>query len=287
MEWLALSLGCAFSMASADAATKYYLGDYSAKQLVVVRFASAGILLAPWLLVQTWPPLPAPFWGWVCAMVPLEIMAMALYVSAIRSSPLSLTLPYLAFTPVFITLTGYLLIGEQVTAKGFAGILLVVTGAYVLNLERTADAAWWTPLRAVANSRGARLMLVVAALYSVTSVMAKGALGYVSVGFFAPFYFCFVALFTAIAFGATDPASVRVWWRRPKQHLVVGALMAIMIVTHVAAVARVEVAYMIAIKRTSVLFGILYGAWLFKEGYLGRHLLGGTLMVTGVALIAL
>ena len=46
-------------------------------------------------------------------------------------------------------------------------------------------------------------------------------------------------------------------------------------------------AYMIAVKRTSLLFGILYGAMLFGEAHLGRHLLAGTLMVAGVAAIAL
>ena len=117
--------------------------------------------------------------------------------------------------------------------------------------------------------------------------MAKGALSYVSASFFAPFYFCLVALFAALVFAANDRENLRVLWRRPGPQLLVGALMAIMIVTHVAAVERVEVAYMIAVKRTSLLFGILYGAWLFKEGYVGRHLFAGTLMVAGVALIAL
>lgn len=287
MEWLALSLACALSMASADAATKFYLGEYSAKELVVIRFVTAGVLLAPLLWLQSWPPLPAAFWGWVCAMVPLEILAMALYVSAIRSNPLSLTLPYLAFTPVFIIVTGYLLVGEQVTAKGFSGILLVVIGSYVLNLDRARGAKWHAPLGAIVNTRGSRLMLGVAALYSLTSVMAKGALSYVPAGFFAPFYFCFVAFFTALLFGASNPENLRVLWRRPGPQLLVGVLMAIMIVTHLAAVERVEVAYMIAVKRTSLLFGILYGAWLFKEGYLGRHLFAGALMVTGVTLIVL
>ena len=287
MAWLALSLACAVSMASADAATKYYLSQYSAKQIVVVRFVTAGALLAPLLWVQAWPSLPAPFWGWVCAMVPLEILAMALYVSAIRSSPLALTLPYLAFTPVFITVTGYLLVGEQMTPKGFCGIVLVVAGSYVLNLDRASGNAWYAPLRAIVDNRGSRLMLLVAALYSITSVMAKGALGYVPASFFAPFYFCFVALFTALLFGAENRENLRVLWHRPGPQLLVGVLMAIMILTHIAAVERVEVAYMIAVKRTSLLFGILYGAWLFKEGYLGRHVFAGSLMVTGVVLIAL
>jgi len=49
---------------------------------------------------------------------------------------------------------------------------------------------------------------------------------------------------------------------------------------------RVEVAYMIAVKRTSLLFGILYGALFFRErGFSGRILAGG-LMLGGVFLIA-
>jgi drug/metabolite transporter (DMT)-like permease len=43
---------------------------------------------------------------------------------------------------------------------------------------------------------------------------------------------------------------------------------------------------MIAVKRTSLLFGILYGALLFHERGLGMHLVAGTLMLGGVFLIA-
>ena len=57
---------------------------------------------------------------------------MWLYMKAIRRSPLSLTLPYLAFTPVFNTVTGYVLLGETVTLQGFSGIALVVSGAQLI-----------------------------------------------------------------------------------------------------------------------------------------------------------
>jgi drug/metabolite transporter (DMT)-like permease len=63
--------------------------------------------------------------------------------------------------------------------------------------------------------------------------------------------------------------------------------MAVMVLTHFLAIERVEAAYMIAVKRTSLLFGILYGALLFRERRLGRNLLAGSLMLAGVALIAL
>ena len=47
------------------------------------------------------------------------------------------------------------------------------------------------------------------------------------------------------------------------------------------------VAYMIAVKRSSLLFGIVYGALVFGEARLRQHLFAGSLMVAGVALVVL
>jgi len=289
MHWFSLTLLSAFCLATADTLTKRYLSHYRPGEMALVRFGVTGVLLLPLLLLQPWPELPLPFWGWVAALLPLEILAMRLYMKAIRESPLSLTLPYLAFTPVFNTFTGYVLLGETVTVTGFAGILLVVCGAWLLNLEaaRTNDHRLdiIAPFRAIAREPGSRLMLATAALYSLTSVLGKGALQYVSPGFFGPFYFVVLAVVTALVFASRDVTTWRALGRNPWAHLGVGAFMAAMVIAHFYAIVHVEVAYMIAVKRTSLLFGILYGAWLFHETGLRQHLAAGALMVLGVFLI--
>jgi uncharacterized membrane protein len=63
--------------------------------------------------------------------------------------------------------------------------------------------------------------------------------------------------------------------------------MGAMVVTHFYAIEHIEVAYMIAVKRISLLFGLLYGAWLFKETGLLKNLVAGMLMVLGVFLIVM
>jgi len=289
MPWLALALLAAFFLATADAVTKRYLADFTPGEMALVRFGATAILLLPLLAFTPWPHPPPAFWGWVAALLPLEILAMWLYMQAIRDSPLSLTLPYLAFTPVFNILTGQLLLGETVSAAGFAGILLVVSGAWLLN----APDGWpngrhpiLDPFKAIIRERGARLMLTTAALYSLTSVMGKGALHYVSPLFFGPFYFTLVGMVTAVLFAPRHAATWRRLRTRPLACLAVGLFMAAMLLCHFHAIIRVEVAYMIAVKRTSLLFGMVYGAWLFKEPGLGRHLAAGALMVAGVLLLA-
>ena len=289
MHWLSLTLLSAFCLASADAATKRYLSHYRPAEMVLVRFGVTGVLLLPLLLLQPWPELPLPFWGWVAALLPLEILAMWLYMRAIRESPLSLTLPYLAFTPVFNVVTGYLFLGESVSGAGFAGILLVVCGAWLLNLDaartgRRLDVL--APFHAIAREQGSRLMLGTAALYSLTSVLGKGALEYVCPQFFGPFYFALLALVATSLFASRELQSWSAAGRNLRAHLLVGIFMAGMVLAHFHAIEHVEVAYMIAVKRTSLLFGMLYGAWLFGETGLAGNLAAALLMLAGVYLIA-
>jgi drug/metabolite transporter (DMT)-like permease len=291
MDWLPLALLSAFSLASVDAATKAWLQGFSARELTLVRLGMAGLLMSP--LLADLPPvatLPGPFWLWLAALVPLELAAMVLYMRAIRDHPLSLTLPYLAFTPVFAMVVAWVLLGERVSPQGAAGILLVVAGAWLLNgnlAQRRDWRSWADPWRAILRESGSRLMLAVAAIYAVTSTLGKGAMAYMAPEDFGAFYFAVLGIGVLLLFGLPRPRSLLKIARRPLPVLVVGGLMAIMAYSHFLALEQVEVAYMIAVKRTSLLFGILYGALLFKEPGLVRHLPAGILMVAGVALILL
>ena len=288
MDWISLTLLSAFFLATADTLSKRYLSHYRPGELVLVRFGVSGALLLPLVLWQPWPQLSPAFWGWMTASLPLELLAMWLYMRAIRESPLSLTLPYLAFTPVFNTLTGYLLLGETVSLTGFSGILLVVLGAWLLNLDTTPHGGvpnLLAPFRAITRERGSRLMLMVAAIYSLTSVTSKGALLHVNPGFFGPFYFLVLGTASVLVFASRDVSSWRAMGKHPWAHLGVGVFMAGMVVTHFYAIVHIEVAYMVAVKRTSLLFGIVYGAWLFGESGLKKNLAAGMLMVLGVFLI--
>ena len=284
-----MTLFCAFSLASADALIKATLRDYSARELAFVRLTLTGLLVSPLVWGHSFSGLPWAFWLWVGAIVPVEILAMLLYNRAIRDYPLSQTLPYLAFTPVFVTLTGYLLLGERVSTQGLGGILLVVAGAWLLNFRLASLRAWrsWLlPLLHIFRHPGSLMMLGVALLYSLTSVGGKGAMQYMAPELFGPFYFLLVGLTLVPLLGLGTPARLKRIWRKPLPVLGTAVLMGLMLISHFIALQRVEVAYMIAVKRTSLLFGMVYGAVLFKEPGLGGHLLAGAVMLGGVALIA-
>jgi uncharacterized membrane protein len=289
MDWISLSLICAFSLASADAATKAWLQGFSARELVVVRFGIVGLLMTP-LLAGMPPPqdLPPVFWLWIAALIPLELAAMLLYMAAIRDHPLSLTLPYLAFTPVFVIGVAWLLLGETVTPAGAAGVLLVVAGAWLLNSGHARLSEWrsWLrPFSAILHERGSRMMLAVAAIYAVTATLGKGAMRHMDPEYFGAFYFALLGLAVCVLIVLPRPRVLLKLASRPAPVLLVGLLMGLMVYTHFLALQQIEVAYMIAVKRTSLLFGILYGAFVFRESGLAARLPAGALMLTGVILI--
>ena len=287
-NWFALSMVSAFSLATADALTKRFFGDLTGLQLMIVRLAVPGLLLLPIAIRHPLPAVPPLFWFIIAILVPLELLAMWLYMLAIRDNPLHLTLPYLAFTPVFNVLTGFVVLRERISLTGFTGIFLVVAGAYFLN-NQTGGRGWRLPLTAIRRNRGSRFMLTVALIYSLTSVLGKRAMQDATPLSFGPFYFLLLGGLLVVSAWCRQPGrvAVRGLFKRWRQLLMVGGCMAVMIVSHFLAIAKVEVAYFTSLKRTSLLFGILYGYLLFKEPNPLRHLLAGALMVGGVAMIVI
>lgn len=282
-----LSLLSAFSLATSDALAKRYLSGYATAELVIVRLVYPAALLLPVATVQSLPVLPSEFWGWLAVCLPLELLAMGLYVRALRDSPMSLSLPYLAFTPVFTVIVAWLLLDERVSRTGLAGIALVVAGTFLLHAGsgNGSMATLLGPLRAFRSEAGVRLMLGVALIYSVTTVTGKAAMQYVPSELFGALYFTLLGAFTLLVVLAVRPVSLRVLSRRPGVHFLIGFWFALMIVSHFLAIDLVPAAYMIAVKRSSILFAVLYGALLFGEREPMRRTFSAATMVAGMALI--
>ena len=285
MHWIPLSLLSAFVLALADAVTKRWLPNLAARDITVIRFGLGGLLTLP-LMIMNPPSLPDPaFWGWMLWLIPAELLAFILYMQAIRDYPLWLTLPYMAFTPVFITVVGWAILDEVVSLAGLAGILMVVAGSWLLHFNHPSLKGLRDAMVAPFYHPGSRKMLTVALIYSLTAVGGKGALQYMPPSQFGPLYVVVVGLGALIVFNG--------WERVPRvldSHrwpaIAAAVLMAAMVVTHFLALNQIETAYMIAVKRVSLLFGILFGFLWFRETGFGRKLVAGMVIVAGVAVIA-
>ena len=216
--------------------------------------------------------------------IPLDVTAIILYVKAIRLSPLSLTIPFIALSPMFVIITAFVILGELPDISGLFGILLIVIGAYLLNVRATKHGVLG-PIKAIKKERGSVLMIIVALIYSVTSTLGKVAVLHSSPLFFGAFYpFILTIIFTVIV-GFKGQLSGVI--SRPRIFLGIGFFIAMMMLSHFVAISLTDVAYMISVKRLSLLFSVAYGWILFGERNVAERLIGSILMIARVVSITL
>src|SRR5690606_18639070 len=98
-------------------------------------FTGSLPVLLPWLLLAGLPDVQGAFWPAWGAAVAINLGASYLLLSALRLGDLGLTYPLLALTPVFVVPLERWLLGGWPGKGGLAGIALVVTGVYLLNLR--------------------------------------------------------------------------------------------------------------------------------------------------------
>jgi len=285
VNWFLLSLSSAFFVTSADALCKRSLKQNGEYLIAWVRIGFAAPLLLLLLPFIEIPSLDLPFFLALLISVPLEVTALILYTKAIKLSPLSLTLPFLALSPVFMIFTSDLMLGERLGKLGIISIFLATAGAYLLNVNTTKNGIL-EPFKAIRRERGSLYMILVAFIYSITSNLGKMAIIHSSPLFFAATYLPILAIVFFPIVMWKNHGNVKELFVSPKTFGAIGLAMAISVTAHVLAVNMMAVPYVISVKRLSLLFGIMYGAIWFKETHIKERLLGAIIMISGVIMLA-
>ncbi len=284
--WVVLSLVSAFTLATSDALTKKALTGKNEYIVAWFRLLFSIPLLLLLLLLIPKPDLEASFYRAFALSLPLEMLALVFYMKALTASPLSLTLPFLSLTPVFLIFVSYGIVGEKVSLQGGFGILMLATGSYMLHLHQMRKGIF-EPFRAIFREKGSIYMLFVALIYSITSSLGKMAIEASSPLFFATTYFIALILFftpVALLMGRLDIKRF-VQSKQYRGLVLPGIFYSIMIVSHMLAMSLTKVAYMISVKRTSVIIGIVYGYILFRERNIKERLAGAIIMLVGFVMI--
>lgn len=284
--WVVLSLISAFSLATSDALAKRVLQENNDYLVAWFRLIFTLPLLFVVLFFVPLPALDSDFYKAFIIALPLEIITVILYIKALKLSPLSLTLPFLSLTPFFLILNSYLILGEKVSFLGGAGILLIVFGSYALNISEIGNGLL-EPLKAIRKEKGSLLMIGVALLYSFTSSLGKMAIEHSSPLFFGISYFIALNIVFApigILMGKGELSSF-LREGRFKRLIVPGFFYALMVLTHMMAMKLTKVAYMISVKRVSLLIGLLYGYLFFKEENIRSRLVGALMMFIGFLMV--
>lgn len=210
-----------------------------------------------------------------------------LYMKSLKEAPLSLSLPMMAFNPVFTGLLTYVFGGKAPTMIGWMCILSIGVGIYLINIKNNKESGIFTPIIHIVNNKGALYMLAVALLWSIGAHLSKIRVDSSS------------AFFSTWTAGVTGVISTYLLALLQKQRISItsirthfftlfpiGFFYYIATITSNIALISGSAVYVFSIKRSSLLFSTLAGKLFFHEKLNIYKYLGLGLLLVGIILIA-
>lgn len=293
---LLVALGAALSRSGLDIATKFAVGTFNSRTVLVAQWGIAGAILL--LISAIWYPslIPHPFetfanltrpnfWPVLLADALLNVFASYLSIRAFKYSDASIVAPLTLLTPVLLLITSPIMLHQTTSPLGALGVIFIVIGGYILGTSvKEPEGGFLGPFKALFNNRGARYMLSAAVIWSITSNLDKIGVTSATPLLWSVSITIAVAIFSIPFLRSVQQPSVvpsAEWWKI----FAPGAMTALSVLAHVFALTLLPVPYVVAIKRTSALFTVMASKLLFKENIRGR-LIGSAVMVLGVAVIA-
>jgi drug/metabolite transporter (DMT)-like permease len=252
-------------------------------------FIASGTLMNLTLpFVGPFPPLDMRIIGLVVAGGACFVLYHLLNGRAYRSGDLSLTYPLSQTSMLWVPLWGALFLGERFTPPGLAGIALIVTGAWCVQLRALA---WGEVIRPLRNLGDPAVQAALAAglIYSVGSVIDKtGVTGY------DPFHFTYllvVCMFLLMSLNLARPRYrgriLAEWHHSRRLILLSGPIMMGSFLTFRYGLKLAPVSYAVPARQVSILVGVLIGSFFLGEACGRIRFTAALLILAGVALIRL
>ncbi len=230
---------------------------------------------------------------WICVGLYLPLISLARYFTtcAHEKSDMSLIMPLLALTPLFILPIAPVVLNQHVTPLGLVGILLIVLGVYLLGIKDLKNGIL-SPIKYIFKNAGAWYMLGVALIYAISTVIDGKGIIEAGNTFQASMFWVFTAyvgcavIFTPHAIIALrrNNNAVRNNW---KSFVAVGVTYGLTSIFQMWAMTFTLAVYVNSIKRLTIVLSVLVGCLFFKEEGLKERLLAAAITTLGVILIVI
>ncbi len=216
----------------------------------------------------------------------LVSIANVLYFRALQVSPLSLCIPFLAFTPIFLIPTGFVMLGELPPAAKLLGVVLVVVGSVLIH-RRLFTVGWSAPFKAVVQEKGSRYMLIVAFIFSITNPLEK-KLVLISDVYTQAFAFGIglCVFFFVLTLARREKFGVALHGNVP-WIAAAGIMDGVSLLLQFASYHYVDVVISISIKRAGIVLAVFFGWLFFRERGIPDKAIGSSVMLIGVLIIYL
>lgn len=287
---LALVLLAGLIHASWNIAAKKAGGD--------ARFAAFTglVLLVAWAPLGIWFGIAElPRWGWaewllLCASALLHTIYYIVLLRGYRKADLTVVYPLARGSgPLLSSLAAVVLLGEQISALGLAGIAGVVGGVFLV----AGGPGLWRASHDPAQRQRVRKGMVYGLLSGAFIASYTVVDGYaVKILLMSPilvdYMGCLLRMLVLAPALLRDPAAARVLWQRQWKYAVfVGVVSPVSYVLVLYAMQTAPLSHVAPAREVSMLFAALIGGHLLGEGDRVLRLIGAACIAAGVMALAL
>ena len=207
---------------------------------------------------------------------------------AYRTGDLSIAYPLSQTAMLYVPIWGVLILNEKLTSVGIAGILLVLCGAYVVQLPTLNSADIFRPFRNLGN-QSVQFALMAGFIYSIGAILDKmGVTGY------SPLYFthlmvcCMFLLMTCNLIRPTYKGKIRQEWRKNKWLILLsGPVMMSSFISFRYGLQMAPVSYAVSVRQVSLLIAVIIGVVFLRETCGRIRFTASALILAGVFLVRL
>lgn len=294
MTWFWLAILSALLSAAAAILQKKALQDLKALDFTLLLSAFAAILSIPLFAITEFSNLNTLSFIFLFIKSVLNGLAFLCIMTALKNLDLGRTLPLLASSPMIIAILAYIFLGEDLILIEVAGMMLIVTGTYILELKKNESLLY--PFIIFKRSGFHKIIIAALLLMSVSSVMDK----FILVKFKLPpvlfvavqnyiFFVLFFMIFMFKIVRSGKEFSFSLFTKNKSTLLFVILVISILTIGYrlaqIEAVKLAPVGIVISLKRLSVFFAVLIGAKIFKEESYFKKIIVTIMIVAGTMMI--
>ena len=244
-------------------------------------------LWAGWSVVPRWGSVE---WGFIGASAVLHVVYFIVLLRGYRKADLTVVYPLARGSgPLLSSMVAIMLLGEQISALGVAGIAGVVVGVFLI----AGGPGLWRAAHDPQRQQRVRKGMVYGLLTGVFIASYTVVDGYaVKVLLMSPILLDYMGNFVRMALLLPvvlrdRPTARAMWLQQRKYALIVGAISPVSYVLVLYAMQTAPLSHVAPAREVSMLFAALIGGHLLGEGDRAVRLVGAVCIAVGVACLGL
>ncbi len=283
--FLALVIGILWSLF--DFIRKQSLKYLNENEVLTVVILSQTILFTTLLLFSDFTIDSNYYYIYYTPLITLGLLAFYLFLKVLKNSEISLTIPLLSFTPLFSSLYAFFILNETLSRMNYIGILIIVLGSLLLYSKTFSFKDIFASPIALYKNHNAKLMLLVALIWSLTPVLDKKCLQYTDVylhGYLQSIGWLIIILY----FFLTKKISLSNLINKNTNNLIAGIAIIGSVVSLIQLIALTYnmVPILESFKRSiGIILSLVFGYYFFKEKVNFKKTISVTIIVSGLYLL--